>query len=261
MNRTSGVALVLAAVCVVGTRLPATAQSAPSVLERLNGYWDCVDARGVKGVRAYAAFVDGSRAPNDTRDNVYGREDQTVRDVPVTSWEHIAGDGSRYTIESMDGNASTESPTPNGMRFVGLDPDGKPLTIAYAFTNDDRFERTVDVSGTTSGERCVRQPAPAQPSATCDQPDQPGRTVKEAPAPTTDDDWIGAPATADVDIRVVLDDRSQVLWAEVVRSGWTKFNSAAVDSARATVFQTSIHACRPRAAQFLFEVTFDNTPS
>jgi hypothetical protein len=55
----------------------------------------------------------------------------------------------------------------------------------------------------------------------------------------------------------VLDDRSRVLWADIIRSAWPLFNSAAVQAARGSTFQTAIINCRPIASDYVFSVDFE----
>lgn len=262
VKRNVGVALLLAVACAAP--LPSQAAGEPDpILQRLDGYWNCTDAHGVTSTRAYVAMFGGPRrAAGEPRDNVYGREDGIAGGRPVTSWERISKTGSSYSIESSDGSAANSVITANMLRFSATGASGKQLDIVYAFSGDDALDRTVSFASTTeSSEHCTRQPIVQTAAPTCDEPNRPGTTVTPAAPPNPPvGDWATAPAVVDVDVHVVLDDRSQLVWADVYRSNWDRFDREAIEAARWSTFRTALHDCKPVAQEFAFIVTFRNRP-
>jgi outer membrane biosynthesis protein TonB len=59
-----------------------------------------------------------------------------------------------------------------------------------------------------------------------------------------------------VQVLVVLDDRSRVVWTEVQSSPSVLLNDEAVRSARSSTYRGAIHNCRPVPATYIFSVDF-----
>jgi len=63
-------------------------------------------------------------------------------------------------------------------------------------------------------------------------------------------------AQGTVYVRVVLDDRSRVLWANAYKSADPSLSESATIAARDSTFRTAIRNCRPIASVYEFTVDY-----
>ncbi len=54
----------------------------------------------------------------------------------------------------------------------------------------------------------------------------------------------------------MLDDRSRVLWTDIVKTDNALFDSVSIRAARETTYRTAVRNCRPVAASYVFGVEF-----
>ena len=227
----------------------------PDALSALGGHWRCTVAGGRPAERSYFV-VTGKVAPNVGRREVFGRQDTTEPDgAPSSSFERIAENGGSVTVAATEGNGTALS-TASPLRFAGRNyDDTAPMELTFAVTGTTMRRTAKTGAATVDDETCTREPD-AAPVAACAQPDVPARTIR-ALEPTTPYDAYAAKVKGLVLVRVVLDDRSRVLWADVIRSASPLFDSSAVQAARGSTYRTAIVNCRSVPAQYVFSVEYE----
>jgi hypothetical protein len=227
----------------------------PDSLGSLGGHWRCAVAGGRPAERSYFP-VTAKTGPAAGRRQVFGREDTTEPDgAPSTSFERMVENvGGDISIASVEGQGTAANATP--LRFAGRAYDGDAtMEIAYAISGDTMRRTAKRGAATVDDETCTREPEP-QPIASCPRPDVPAQTLRTI-EPTTPLEAYAAKVKGLVQVRVVLDDRSRVLWADVVSSASPLFNDVAVQAARGSTFRTATVNCRPVASEYIFSVDFE----
>jgi len=234
---------------------PPGARAATAIAPALAGHWRCTAAGTPPVERSYFFEVPRADMPSTARE-LFGSADTALPDgTPVTSFEHWTerGDGS-VTVATVEGNGTAPAATPG--RFTGRSVDGAaPFTLVYEVNGDAMRRTATRGTAVVDDERCAREPEPPV-SSTCAQPDAPAGVVHavepdypEAAAPTR--------AKGVVNVRVVVDERSRVLWADVITSDNPVFNEAAVRAARDSTYRTATVKCRPIGAVYVFTVQFE----
>lgn len=228
----------------------------PDSLAQLGGHWRCTVTGGRPAERSYFV-VTGKVGPTAGQRELFGRQDTTEPDgAPNTSFERIAENaGGAVTILAVEGTGTGESAA-SSLRFAGRAYDGNAtMEIAYTVTGDAMRRTAKRGSATVDDESCTREPEPA-PVPACARPDVHATLVRVV-EPFTPPEAYAAKAKGVVQVRIVLDDRSRVLWADVVSSASPLLNSTAVQTARGATYQTAIVNCRQIPSEYIFSVDFD----
>lgn len=228
----------------------------PDSLSPIVGHWRCTVVGGRPAERSYF-LVNGKLGANPIRREVFGRQDTTESDgAASTSFERIAeDDGGVVTVYSVEGTGTAQNgATP--LRFTGRAYDGDAtMELAYTVTGDAMRRTAKRGSATVDDETCARE-LEAAPVAACPRPNAPARTVHVI-EPTTPADAYAAKVKGLVQVRIVLDDRSNVLWADIVRSASPLLNSSALQAARGSTYRTATVNCRPIPSEYIFSVDYD----
>jgi hypothetical protein len=227
----------------------------PDSLSSLGGHWRCAVTGGRPAERSYFA-VTGKVAPNVGRREVFGREDTTEPDgAPSTSFERITESGGSVTISAVEGKGAASS-TATPLRFVGRTyDDTAPMELTYAVAGDTMRRTAKGGAAIVDDETCTREPE-TPPVAACERPNVPAQTVRPL-EPTTPYEAYVAKVKGLVQVRIVLDDRSRVLWADIIRSASPLFNSSAIQAARGSTYRTAIVNCRSVASEYVFTVDYE----
>lgn len=222
----------------------------------LAGHWRCAVAGGRPAERSYFV-VTGKLGPTAGRREVFGRQDTTLPDgTPSASIERMAetADGGA-TVAAVEG----EGTAPNGaasLRFTGRTYDGNAtMELAYTIAGETMRRTAKRGSATVDDETCTRQPE-ALPVAPCARPDHAAQTLRVV-EPFTPFEAYQAKVKGVVNVRVVLDDQSRVLWLDVLKSASPLLNDTAMQAARDATFLTATVNCRPVAAEYVFSVDFE----
>ncbi|MBV8749911.1 MAG: TonB family protein [Candidatus Eremiobacteraeota bacterium] len=248
--------LVLAVLLVLSATTQYPAHAAEDTLHALQGHWHCTGT-GVRPTERSFFEVHSDELGHPNRREVFSAADSAdASGVPYTAFERIqeSEDHSAH-IESSEGNGSTTSTDMSPLRFTGRTFDDRaPLTISYD-VNDATLHRTVtEGTAITDDETCTRDHAmPVDPN--CPRPNVPAHVI-HAVEPNYPADAIATRAQGVVVVRVVLDDQSRVLWADVLSSASPVFNDVAVQAARDSTYRTAVRDCRPIAALYAFSVDF-----
>jgi TonB family protein len=253
----SCVSVVVAA--PVGAAEPRTA---PVLIAALNGYWRCRTDDGKSTERSYFAATAHANADGPLLKGhpaavfAAGREDLTDENGdPVFMMERLDVHGSEVKAQSVEGTSDGTVTDDDALLLHGIDPtSGTPFTLRYA-VGADSLQRTFTEGSVTRAEQCTREQVPAPPT-TCAHPDVHGTTLQAAQP------YVPAEAAAQrvygrVLVIVTLNDRSQVVWVDVLKSASPLLNDAALAAARDSTYRTQIVHCRPIAANFIFSVDFD----
>jgi TonB family protein len=230
---------------------PSGARASTDTLAALVGHWRCTVAGRHAAERYYFLFP----RPKASR-TLYGREDTVEPDgQPSESFERIVqrADGSA-TLEAVEGSGDAPPGDAAPLRFAeNLTGDG--FTLSYSVDGDSMQRVAANKRTTLDSEKCARVPEKA-PNPHCAQPNE-RATVLEAAEPEYPMAARASRATGTVYILVTLDDRSRVVWTEVLKSDNHVFDEEAVRSARFTTYRTQISDCRPVPATYVFSVSFD----
>jgi len=137
--------------------------------------------------------------------------------------------------------------------FGGRSGTGTSYTLTYVENGTESLERiAADGDKTISDEHCTREhDAVAADVQRCASPNQPPRTVH-----VVEPDGRPGPGGL-VTVMVVLDDRSDVVWTEVVRSPWEAYDAPSIWAARNTTYRTAERDCKPVPGVYDFVVQFD----
>ena len=225
----------------------------PDSLAALGGHWTCTVAGAPPAERSYFV-VTAKLGPNAGRREIFGRQDATVSDGrPIASFERIVENaGGTASLESADGTGTAAA---GSLRFAGRSFDDKTaMELVYA-VNGDMLRRTVTYGAARAAdETCAREaetPAPA-----CATPNVPATTLHAVEPDYPEEAYI-AKAKGVVEVRLVLDDRSRVLWSDVLRSLSPLLTQSAVRAARDSAFRTAVVGCRPVPAEYIFTVDYE----
>jgi hypothetical protein len=228
----------------------------PDSLAPLGGHWRCSVTGGRPAERSYFLVTD-KLGPNAERREVFGRQDTTEPDgAPSTSFERITENaGGGVTIWAVEGMGTAGNGAPP-LRFAGRTFDGEAtMEISYTVTGDAMRRTAKRGSATVDDEICAREPE-SLPVAPCARPDIHATTVRVI-EPFTPVEAYVAKVKGLVQVRIVLDDRSRVLWADVVRSASPLLDSTAIQAARGSTYQTAIVNCRAIPSEYIFSVDFE----
>jgi hypothetical protein len=243
---------VVAAVPLLLASLGAAPQ--PDSFAQLDGHWRCTAPGARPAERAYFVLpvVRGRTAKRE----MFGRQDTTEADgTPSASFEHLLEDANGHvTVDALEGKG-TSSDVAAPLHFAGRSFDGDTtMDLTYVVTGDTMRRTATRGQATVDDERCTREPEP--PAAPrCERPNVPA-AVLHAEEPETPMEAYLAKAKGTVYVRVVLDDRSRVIWTDVESSASPLLTDAAVQSARDSTYRTQVVNCRPIAAQYMFGVEF-----
>jgi protein TonB len=109
-------------------------------------------------------------------------------------------------------------------------------------------------TGNAPGFSTAPPPPPPTPPA-CPRPQVPARTVN-AVAPDTPDIARQQGVTGNVEVKVDLNEKSQVTSVSIYKTANHLLDKAALDAARGSRFQTAIENCQPIASSYRFVVEF-----
>jgi hypothetical protein len=238
------------AMATLGPELPAEAQADP--LGALAGHWTC--SRPGRPAAQRSIFMLRTTGPAE---ELFEREDAVEPDgSPSVSFERITRQGAEgATVSAVEGTGTAKLDERAALRFTGRSfDDAAPFGLTYALAGDTLRRTATRGTATIDEERCTREPDKPIP-ATCERPDAPAITL-HALEPSYPAEAIATNASGLIQVRVVLDDRSNVVWADILRSTTPVFNTEAVRAARGSTYRTALHDCRPVPAQYVFSVDF-----
>jgi|GEM_PF-2634549 len=211
---------------------------------------------------------------------VYGRQDGA--DTGPTFERIVERSDHSLAAETPEGIASASSADASAMRFTGQESVARavptseeaatggaggwrapasrfgeqvssvvrPLSFSYS-VEPGGMRRTVrSGSATLSDDRCTRAREVA--SASCTNPNA-AATTAHAVVPRSPS---GAPQQGAVQMRLVLDDRGQVVGDDVLSSSSPALTGAARLAARDSRFTAALQNCRAVSSQFVFGVQF-----
>ena len=220
----------------------------------LDGHWQCSGPNIPATQRSYLT-LEKDRDGRPLRET-FGTADRAERNgAPSTSFEHMVelADHS-LVVDSVDGSGFTPPNADFPLRFSGRSLDGATtFTLTYELTGATLQRSAKRGETVVDDERCTREPDPA-PTA-CPRPNVPASVVK-AEEPYYPAYPVPKRARGLVQVRVVLDDRSRVLWVDIQSSTDPAFNDSARVSARDSTYRTEVRDCRPRAAVYVFTVSY-----
>ncbi len=239
-------ASVLLGSCLVPGR---TEAADASLLPQLTGHWRCTGSSGAVE-RSLRGTATGGEA------EFFARGDEVLASGDTeTSWEHAVRHPGETVLraETPDGTGSADLGA-TALRITGSAyAGGTPIALTYALRDDGTLLRTFSSGAATDAETCIREPAPV--AVTCAEPNVAATTLHAVqPYPTTEAYSQGVHGT--VVLRLVLDDRSSVLWVDVIRSPSALLNENSVRAVRESTFRTAIRDCKPVAAEFVFTVEY-----
>ncbi|MEA2718434.1 MAG: hypothetical protein QOJ39_298 [Candidatus Eremiobacteraeota bacterium] len=256
-TRTIIIAALAGSLAAVAAPVGSAAQS--DVPATLDGHWTC-GGPGVPATQRTYFTVPASREGTRLRPReVFAAADRVERDGrPSTSFEHITEQPDHtLTVQSVEGNgtAATAGTDTGPLRFAGRTADdAASFTLTYTIEGGTLHRSATRGGAVIDDERCTREQAAPVPT-TCDHPNVPAGVVH---AIEPDYPPAAAPALPSgiVYVRVVLDDRSRVLWADVSRSDNAVFDETATLAARDSTYRTAVRNCRSVAAIYIFGVSF-----
>ena len=129
------------------------------------------------------------------------------------------------------------------------------MELTYAVSGDSLRRTATRGSKTIADERCMRIPATPVP-ATCERPNVPP-AVLTAVQPGTPPEVYQKQVSGVVHVRVVLDDRSRVLWVNVLSTPSAVLSDEALHSARDSTYRTRVVNCKSIPAVYHFSVEFE----
>ncbi|HEX3466253.1 MAG TPA: energy transducer TonB [Candidatus Elarobacter sp.] len=253
MSIANVVRLSLALSVALSAPVPARAQDLPG--PDLGGHWRCTGS-GIPATER--SFFSIGPWVDRTKREIFSSADTTTKEgLPATSFERIAEslDGT-VRVQALEGNGTLSAPTASAWRFTGRSfDDAAPFTLMYAMEGGTLHRLATRGTATVDDERCTREPeTPIAPN--CAQRNVPATTL-HAVEPEYPAEAIAKRARGMVTVRLVLDDRSRVLWADIDKSADPTLNDASVIAARDSTFRTAIVNCRPVAAVYFFGVEWD----
>jgi len=248
--------LFLAVPLLLSTTNPCPAAAAENTFHALRGHWHCT---GIGVRRTERSFFDirSIDPEHPDRYEVFSAADSTdAKGVPYTAVERIVVyEDHAAQIESSEGSGTAQATSEFPIRFTGRTFDDRAtLTISYKIDDATLYRTVSNGSTVTDDETCTRNPEKAV-DPTCPRPNVPAHVthVGELSYPA---DATATRAQGIVAVRVVLDDRSRVLWTDILSSASPAFNDAAMQAARDTTYQTEVRGCRPIAALYAFRADF-----
>lgn len=162
-------------------------------------------------------------------------QESAARAVPISEEPATGGAGGYRTQAS---------------RFAEASSMAKPLSFSYAVEAGGLHRIVRSGSSTLSDDRCSRVTSVA--SASCTNANAPAAAafavVPRSPS--------GAPQQGSVQMRLVLDDRGQVVGDDVLASSSPALTQAARAAARDSRFTAAVQSCRAVSSQFVFGVQF-----
>lgn len=245
--------VMAAALLAVFSLVPPAARGAQDV-SSLDGHWRCTGPNLPPTERSF--FTLGSARWKQLDREVFGGADWSDRaGEPVRTFEHISErvDHS-LEIEAVEGHGTAGPPHSLPLRFTGRTQDeAAAFTLTYDLDGTSLHRVATRDGAVVDDERCTREPDPAP--ASCPQPNVPAAVVKAA-EPDYPPEAFPTRAKGLVQVRVVLDDRSRVLWTDIQSSTNPVFDESARAAARDTTYRTEIRNCHPIAAGYIFTVEY-----
>jgi hypothetical protein len=246
-------ALLSASILLASCLAPSRARAADeALLPRLTGHWRCAIPGGTVERSLRGTAYRGAA-------EFFERADKPLADGNTeTSWEHAVRHAGETVMsaETPDGTGTghldATSLRIEGSTYAG----GTPLALSYALRSDGTLLRTASSDGTTDTQTCTREPAPVVRA--CAQPDLPPTTL-HALDPSLSADATYQRIAGTVVLRLVLDDRSNVLWADVIRSPSPLLNEASIQAVRGSTFRTEIRDCKGIPAEYVFTYEYSST--
>ena len=234
---------------MLASSAPAEAQPVVDAQRIFGGEWSCAVAGRAARQRTFTA-LDSSRSGRG-RFEFFGIAEGTLpngeHEESIEHW--TGGPNGTIRIEAPEGTGTAPA-IGSSIRVTGRSFDATaPFTLTY--TNDGTELRRLATIGekVVDDERCARVPT-APPSA-CATPNVPARTVHAAQPP-----YVYQRKDAVVQVRVVLDAHSRLLWSDVQSSTNPALDEFALQAANESTFQTAIVNCRPVVADYIFSVMF-----
>jgi len=246
--------VMMIAVVVLSSLAPPPARGADGGVS-LDGHWRCAGTGIPATERSFFTFVPRPPVKRTARE-IFASADRTERDGrPSTSFEHmIELPDQSLQVEAVEGNGMTAPHASFPLRFTGRSfDDAAPFTLTYDLAGTSLHRVATRGDTVIDEERCTREPEPA--ATACPQPNVPA-TVVHAAEPQYPAAAYAKRAKGVVQVRVVLDDRSRVLWADVEHSDEPMFNDSARGAARDTTYRTAIQNCRPIPSVYIFTVDY-----
>lgn len=244
-----GVHAVVAGLLTMASAVPAQAQSVVDAQRIFGGEWNCTVAGGVPRQRTFTA-LDRARSARGPFE-FFGVADSALANGNREEWiEHwTSGSGGTIRIEAPEGTG-TAAAIGSPIRVTGRSfDDTAPFTLTYTSAETTLHRVATIGNKVVDDERCMRLPAP--PAMACATPNVPARTVHAAqPA------YVYQRKTALVQVRVVLDAHSRLLWSDVQSSTNPALDAIALQAANESTYQTAIVNCRPAVAEYIFSVQF-----
>jgi Gram-negative bacterial TonB protein C-terminal len=220
----------------------------------LDGHWRCTGPNLPPTERSFFTV----RAPASKRavSEVFGGADWTDRlGEPVRSFEHISElPDHSLQIEAVEGHGTMTPQASFPLRFTGrTQDDAAAFTLTYELAGTSLHRVATHGGAVVDDEHCTREPDPAP--TTCPQPNVPARVVHAA-EPGYPPEAYPTRAKGLVQVRVVLDDRSRLLWTDIQSSTNPVFDESARQAARETTYRTQVRNCRPIPAVYIFTVDY-----
>ncbi|MDQ6942479.1 MAG: energy transducer TonB [Candidatus Eremiobacteraeota bacterium] len=246
----------------------------------MSGASTSAGTRAVGGARSSVdtPATNGGAATASVLRTVYGRQDGT--DTGPAFERIVERADHSLAVDSPEGTATAAPTEASAMRFTGQESAvravpvseeaatggtggyrapasrfveanvAKPLSFSYA-VEPGGLRRTVRSGSTTlSDDRCSRATAVA--SASCTNANAPAAAafavVPRSPS--------GAPQQGSVQMRLVLDDRGQVVGDDVLASSSPGLTQAARAAAHDSRFTAAVQSCRAVSSQLVFGVQF-----
>jgi hypothetical protein len=232
---------------------PAAAESAADPLGLLGGHWRCADAHGAISTRSSLV---GRRRSDALTTAAKSRTDIPLPDGTTESdFERIRPTGVALALEGPEGNGNGRIVDASTVRFEGRDgASGAPFVLTYVSAPGQLRRTVTSGAATLSDVRCTAElPTPAP--ASCAMPNVPARTI-ETVVPFYPAEAVAQHVTGNVQVILSLDDRSNVIWADVFHADSPLLVSEALRTARGSTFATEVVHCRPLPEDYIFTVSF-----
>jgi TonB-like protein len=247
--------LLLAPLLIAASPEPVSPPPADRVFA-LAAPWTCRTILGSRtrevGTRS-GDVVDVTNEIRGVGDFRYTLRDHYAFDAAAGIWNVQTALGSKVSVRGI-------APPWTGQTWnvIGRGPSGRAFRIRYELLPGGDLRRTFadDVPGagifhTTGAERCSPGDVPP-PADACIVENFPAQTlVTESPLVDLPRGLHGT-----VHVLVALDAASNIVSTRIQSSPSASLNKIALDTVRASKFQTEIRGCRPYAAQYIFSVSF-----
>ena len=254
-RRFAAAALLLLAPVLSGAAPEPVAAPPADRVFALAAPWTCRTVLGSQtresGTRS-GETVDVTNEIRGVGDFRYTLHDHYAFDAAAGVWNVQTALGSKVAVRGL-----APPWTGSTWNVIGRGPSDRAFTIRYELLAGGDLRRTfayvVPGTGllrTTGAERCSPGDTPP-PADACIVENFPAQTlVTEAPRVDTGD------LHGTVNVLVSLDASSNIVSAMIQSSPSGSLNKIALDTVRASKFQTEIRGCKPFAAKYIFSVSF-----